>query len=69
MKTTPFPSADQIKARLNGLSAAKLQQLSTDSKVPYTTLNKMRRGETHNPRIETVRAFWPHLPAEDKATA
>jgi predicted transcriptional regulator len=40
-----------------------MQELARLSKVPFTTLWKVRSGETENPRIESVRQFLPHLEA------
>ena len=44
------------------LGHARLQALALASGVPFTTLWKVRSGETANPGIETVRKFLPHLP-------
>ena len=38
---------------------AGLQVVADKSGVPFHTLRKIRDGETENPRIETVRQFWP----------
>lgn len=55
-----IPSADQLRAVLTRLRHNDLQRLSAASGVPFGTLWKVRIGETPNPRIGTVRAFWPH---------
>lgn len=57
-----FPSLDTVRERLQGLSHAQLQTLAKASGVPFTTLWKIRNGPTTNPGVETVRAFWSHLP-------
>lgn len=40
---------------------AQLHELANASLVPFTTLIKVRSGETVNPGIETVRKFLPLL--------
>ena len=69
MNTSSIPSPEEIAPRLEGFGAKRLTALSEASGVPFTTLLKLRRGETTNPRILTVRAIWPHLtgPARMKA--
>lgn len=44
------------------LSHAQTKALAEASGVPFTTLWKVRTGETRNPGVETVRLFWPRLP-------
>jgi len=58
-----IPSAEQVRQRLLLTDANDLPRLAEQSGVPFHTLLKIRRGETRNPRIETVRMLWPHLPA------
>ena len=58
-----IPSAEQVRERLSGLDLAAVRELSDRSGVPYTTLWKMRSGETKNPGIETVRKVYEHFPA------
>ena len=58
-----IPSASEIRVRLKVLSHADLRVLSATSGVPFTTLWKVRSGETPNPGIETVRQFVAHIPA------
>jgi len=71
-----IPSAAEVRARLESLSAADLEALAGRVSVPVTTLIKVRNGQTANPRLETVRAIWsellgtegtPEAPAEAKA--
>lgn len=57
---TSIPSLDEMRLVLERLSFSELRRLSHESGVPFTTLWKVRSGETPNPRINTVRAFWPH---------
>ena len=60
--TTNIPPTSDFRARLESLGHAKIQELAKVSDVPFTTLWKIRSGETKNPGIETVRLFSPHLP-------
>ncbi len=56
--STTLPSVQDIRCRLESLTRTKLQALSEASGVPFTTLWKIRVGETKNPGIETVRMFF-----------
>ena len=56
-----IPPTTDVKRSLNRLGHAELLQLSEASQVPMTTLYRIRYGETPNPGIETVRAFYPEL--------
>jgi predicted transcriptional regulator len=58
-----FPSAAQIQAELSKLSIKQMDRLAELSGVPSTTIYKIKRGETANPGIETVRKFMPHIAA------
>lgn len=60
---SPIPSAAQVRGALEPMTNAQLQSLAELSGVPFTTLWKVRSGETENPRIETVRMLWPHVSA------
>ena len=62
MKTN-IPPIDQIKAALSPLTGAQLERLAELSGVPVTTISKIRRGETVNPGITTVRLFIVHIKA------
>lgn len=44
-----------------GQSYAEIAASADKTQTPFTTLWKIRSGETENPRIETVRAIWPEL--------
>jgi hypothetical protein len=61
--SSDIPSAKVIRNRLGRLSRAQMQALSKASRVPFTTLWKVRTGETGNPGIETVRKFIAHMPS------
>jgi predicted transcriptional regulator len=63
---TTIPSAADVRAKLEPLTNAQLQKLADLSGVPFTTLWKVRAGETKDPRIDTVREFLPHV---EKASA
>ena len=56
-----IPSADEVRARLLRYTTAGLMRLAEKCGVPWTTLVKIRNGQTTDPRLETVRAVWPHL--------
>lgn len=58
-----FPSAEQVRAQLAPLTLRQLDRLSELSGVPATTIYKIKRGETSNPGIETLRKFLPHVQA------
>lgn len=58
-----IPSAEEVRAALAGLSFGQMQELSRLSGVAFTTLWKVRNGETVNPRLESVRAFIGHIKA------
>lgn len=62
MQSSAIPDAATVRGRLATLSLAALKQLSASSGVPFGTLQHIREGTTANPGIETVRAFYPHLP-------
>ena len=61
--TTSIPSAADVRAALEKLSHAQVGELVERSAVPFTTLWKIRNGETGNPRLETVRQFMPFIGA------
>ena len=44
-----------------GLGGPQLERLAELSGVPFTTIYKVKRGETKNPGIETLRQFMPHV--------
>jgi hypothetical protein len=52
-----------VRQALSSLSQEQLMRLASLSGVPFTTLYKIQRGETKNPGIDTVGAFFRHLPA------
>jgi hypothetical protein len=56
-------SAEDVRTVLGLLTQRQLERLSAASCVPLSTLGKIRRGETLNPGLETVRKFLPHLAA------
>lgn len=59
----PLMSAEQVQAALAPLSLKQVDRLAELSGVPATTIYKIKRGETENPGIETVRKFLPHIEA------
>jgi len=58
---TEIPSVESIRGSLQALSHAQVTALAEASAVPFTTLWKVRQGDTANPGIETVRKFMPFL--------
>jgi hypothetical protein len=56
-----IPSAQELSLRLQRLSHQQLIGLASSSGVPFTTLAAVQRGATKDPRVETVRKFWPDL--------
>lgn len=56
-----IPTPEQVRDELAALRYTQLTRLSRQSGVPFGTLMKIARGETPNPRINTVRSVWPHL--------
>lgn len=64
---TQLPSAEVIRDRLLGMNHADVKALAGKSRVPFTTLWKIRAGETTNPGIETVRKFIGFLPKPKQA--
>ena len=69
-----IPSSDAVREALQPLSRQQLIRLAGLSGVPFTTLQKIARGETADPRLDTVRSFMPHVaaaandgPSEDAA--
>ena len=66
---TTIPSALEVRAKLEPMGNDQLQKLAQLSGVPFTTLWKLRSGETANPRIDTVRQFLPHVAAVAESAA
>jgi len=66
-----IPSISEIRRRLEPLNHAAIRTLADVSEVPFTTLLKIRSGETQNPGIETVRSFAGYIgkPSKQKAEA
>lgn len=68
-------TADEVRAALAPLTMKQMERLGELSGVPPTTIYKIKRGETENPGIETVRKIVPHIedalrpPAAEKAAA
>jgi predicted transcriptional regulator len=58
-----------LRARLLPLGHSQLQKLALDSGVPFTTLWKIRSGETRNPGIDTARRFYPLVSAQEAKSA
>lgn len=58
-----FPSSEQVRAALAPLTLSQLERLAELSGVPASTIYKIKRGETKNPGVETLRQFMPFVPA------
>lgn len=56
-----IPPVSDLRATLEALSHSQMLELARLSGVPFTTLWKVRSGETGNPGIETVRKWAPHV--------
>lgn len=69
MNSAVLPTAGQVRAKLRGLSHAEVKALAARTAVPFTTVWKIRSGETADPRLETVRAIWPDLTTKQDAAA
>jgi predicted transcriptional regulator len=61
-----IPPIKDVQAELQPLGHAEMQELARLSTVPFTTLWKIRAGDTLNPGIETVRRFYGHIGAVKK---
>lgn len=60
---TEIPTPETVRQRMADLGYPEIRSLSSVSGVPFTTLLKIKSGETSNPGIGTVGMFWGHLPA------
>jgi predicted transcriptional regulator len=59
--TDTIMGADEVRAVLAELTTRQRGRLAKLSGVPLFTIDKIRRGETRNPGLETVRKFLPHI--------
>jgi transcriptional regulator with XRE-family HTH domain len=57
------PSVSEVQAWLKPLSEKQVATLAKFSGVGFGTLSKIRRGQTANPGLETVRRFVPYIKA------
>lgn len=67
--STSIPSAAEVRARLQSMKRSRMIELARSAGVPWTTLVKIRNGQTANPGVETVRAIWPELACVDAPPA
>jgi transcriptional regulator with XRE-family HTH domain len=51
-----------VKEYVAGCTGKDLQALADKSGVPFTTIMKIKTGETKNPGVITVQKLYPHLP-------
>ena len=49
-----IPSATDVRESLAGLTTGQVRAIAEKAGVPFTTLWKIKTGETANPGIETV---------------
>lgn len=56
-----LPTIEYVRDALASLTLKQLDRLEELSGVPATTIYKIKRGETQNPGIETLRGFLPHI--------
>lgn len=66
---TTVPSSAEVRSRLLSMTLAQLEALGKQCDVPYTTLLKIRNGQTKTPRLETVHVIWPALLEREAAAA
>ena len=62
-----IPTSSELRSKLTALSWAQVQELCRKTGAPFTTVWKIRSGETADPRLETVRLLWPELVSADGA--
>lgn len=56
-----IPSAAVVRGMLQELSWPDVKAMCASTGAPFTTIWKLRGGQTRNPGIETVRLIWPAL--------
>ena len=66
-KHDKIPALQSIVERLSALSDKEIAALAVSSGVGVSTLQRIRKRQTPNPGIETVRKFLPHLDVEHLA--
>lgn len=64
-----IPSVQEVRERLQDLSWGEVKALCARCNAPFTTVWKLRTGETASPMLETVRLIWPDLQAPKAAEA
>lgn len=67
---TQIPSAEEVRRKLAELERGQMQELSSLSGVPMTTLSNIRASTSdQGPTTTTLRKFWPHLLRMSKKAA
>lgn len=56
-----IPTTEEIVIALGPLGYAQMQELARLSGVAFTTLWKIKIGETKDPGVGKVRRFWPYV--------
>lgn len=59
MKT--LPTSEHVRGLMQPLTRKQVAMLSILSDVSFNTLIKVQSGQTADPRLDTVAAFWPYL--------
>ena len=62
-QTQAMPSSEDVRAAVKELAGVEVRRLAETSGVPLTTLWNIRTGQTAKPALDTVRQFWPLIPA------
>jgi len=55
------PSAEDVRALLAPFTMRQIFVLAAMSGVSWTTIYKIKRNETRNPGVETLRRFMPYV--------
>ena len=60
-----IPSVEAVCERLLKLTSAQVQALAHRSGISFSTIDKIRRGITPNPGVNTIAALLPHIEAAE----
>lgn len=55
------PSVEAVREALAGLTLKQIERLGELSGVPWSTIYKIKRGETRDPGMDTCGRFMPHV--------
>lgn len=62
-RSLQVPTSEHLSWAIDALEPWQLKRLSKLSKVPWSTLRKLKYSYTTNPRLETVQAIAAHYRA------